>query len=115
MASRFLETIKEEDPRFETGFNYRFCKYRFYRFFEHGMIMWLLRSRASKPSSEIVYAAEQGDIDRVERILKIMPHMANRKASEYNITGGIWNWHTKFVEEALNNQDLSNNTTQNVL
>ena len=45
------------------------------------MVIGLLRSRASKPSSEIVYAAEQGDLDRVERILKIMPHMANRKAS----------------------------------
>ena len=73
MTSRFLETIKEEDPRFGLKKVKKLV-------FENCLWVWLLRSRASKPSSEIVYAAEQGDIDRVERILKIMPHMVNRKA-----------------------------------
>ena len=76
MTSRFLETIKEEDPRFDLKKSQTTERL----VFENCFIVWLLRSRASKPSSEIVYAAEQGDIDRVERILKIMPHMVNRKA-----------------------------------
>ena len=86
MPSRVLETIKEEDPRFVMLVLWKILLFWEIMEVKPFAVKGLFRSRASKPSSEIVYAAEQGDLDRVERILKIMPHMVNRNALWLHMT-----------------------------